>query len=301
MPGGAGSVLTVEVGEDLLDDHRIIDTGDDLDAAAASPTGLDVDVRPSMKNNSIVESWPVKLLEFPHSRSCEKARWALDYKRVVYDRVAIMPGFHIATLRMLARETSVPLLLTGNGAIQGSSEIINFLDEQFPERPLTPIDNEQRHSCLAIEHSMDENIGENLRRVLYDRLLAYPDFIRHCFAHSMSKSKQLIFVSFYPILRAMIYRRYVISTARVEQAKLEFDDAMRDLEQRLAHQPYLRGAQFSRADLSVASMLSLLIMPAEHPFPWQDIPDPNIKIFYAQYQDHPMSKWERDIYRKHRL
>ena len=44
MPGGAGSVFTVEVGEDLLDDHRIIDAGDDLDAAAASPTGLDVDV-----------------------------------------------------------------------------------------------------------------------------------------------------------------------------------------------------------------------------------------------------------------
>jgi hypothetical protein len=39
-----GSVFALEMGKDLLDDQRIFDAGDDLDAAAAAVAGLDVDV-----------------------------------------------------------------------------------------------------------------------------------------------------------------------------------------------------------------------------------------------------------------
>ena len=44
MPGGTGSVFAVEVGEDLRYHHSIFDAGDNLDLAAASLTGFDVDV-----------------------------------------------------------------------------------------------------------------------------------------------------------------------------------------------------------------------------------------------------------------
>lgn len=33
---------------------------------------------------------PMKLLEFPHSHYCEKARWALDFKNISYQRVALI-------------------------------------------------------------------------------------------------------------------------------------------------------------------------------------------------------------------
>jgi glutathione S-transferase len=148
---------------------------------------------------------------------------------------------------------------------------------------------------------MDEKLGENIRQVLYYRLLAYPDFIRHCFTHPMSRLRQLVFRIFYPVLRYKIYQTYVISAVKVEQARREFDAAMSELESLLKNRQYLVGEQFTRADLSVASMLSLLVLPPEHPFPWQEIPDPQTRDFLESFQDHPVSDWVRTMYRSHRL
>lgn len=243
----------------------------------------------------------MKLLEFPHSHYCEKARWALDYKGILFQAVAIMPGLHMITVRRYAPDTSVPVLLSDNEVVQGSSEIINYLEQKYPSHSLTPTDANQRQACLEIERTMDERLGENIRRVLYHRLLAYPDFIRYCFTHPMPGLKQLIFTLFYPILRYKIYQIYVISAAKVEQARREFDAAMGEIEKKLKRRQYLVGEQFTRADLSVASMLSLLVMPPEHPFPWTEIPDPQTRIFCEEYRDHPVSEWVRKIYRDHRL
>ncbi len=243
----------------------------------------------------------MKLLEFPHSHYCEKARWALDYKGVPFQAVALLPGLHMITVRKYAPDTSVPVLLSDGEGVQGSSEIIDYLDRKFPLHSLTPVDPDQRQACLEIERSMDTRLGENIRRVLYDRLLAYPEFIRHCFTHPMPGVKQFIFRLFYPVLRNKIYQTYVVSPAKVEQSLREFDAAMSELEQTVKQGQYLVGDQFTRADLSVASMLSLLVMPAEHPFPWRDIPDPQTRLFYDLYRDHPVSEWVRKMYREHRL
>jgi glutathione S-transferase len=243
----------------------------------------------------------MKLLEFPHSHYCEKARWALDYKGIPFEAVAIMPGLHMITVRKYAPDTAVPVLLDNSVVVQGSSEIINHLEQKHPSYPLNPTDTNELRACLEIEHAMDEKLGENIRQVLYYRLLAYPDFIRHCFTHPMSRLRQLVFRIFYPVLRYKIYQTYVISAVKVEQARREFDAAMSELESLLKNRQYLVGEQFTRADLSVASMLSLLVLPPEHPFPWQEIPDPQTRDFLESFQDHPVSDWVRTMYRSHRL
>jgi len=241
------------------------------------------------------------LLEFPHSHYCEKVRWALDYKGIPFKAVAILPGLHMITVRKYAPDTSVPVLLSDNAVVQGSSDIIDYLEQTYPSHALTPADEGQRQACLEIEYAMDKRLGENIRRVLYDGLLAYPEFIRHCFTHPMPGVKRLLFRIFYPLLRYKIDQTYVISAAKVEQARREFDVAMSEIEQTLKQGHYLVGERFTRADLSVASMLSLLVMPAEHPFPWREIPDPTTRTFLDAYRDHPVSGWVRKMYRDHRL
>ena len=243
----------------------------------------------------------MKLLEFPHSHYCEKARWALDYKSIAFQPVAIMPGFHVITVRKYAPDTSVPVLLDQANVIQGSGEIIDYLDQHYPDHLLTPDNDTQRRDSLEIEHAMDRKLGENLRKILYNDLLAYPDFIRYCFTHPMPRIKQFVFSLIYPVLRRKIYDTYVVSDARVLRAKREFRHAMDELATRLNQQQYLVGEQFSRADLSVASMLCWLVMPAEHPFPWRAIPDANARAFYDEYQQHPVCEWVSTLYRHHRL
>lgn len=242
----------------------------------------------------------MKLLVFPHSHYCEKARWALDYKGVPFENVAILPGFHVVTVRKFAPKTSVPVLLAGDEVVQGSSEIIDYLDKRFPSRSLTPIDVSESAECWEIESSMDEKLGENIRRVLYHSLLDHSDFIRHCFTHSMAWPKKIIFSMFYPVLRRKIYTTYVISSSRVDQAKGDFEQAMNELEARLKGRQYLVADRFSRADLSVAAMLSLLVLPEEHPLPWGEIPHSEAREFCERYQHHPVADWVRQIYRNHR-
>ena len=243
----------------------------------------------------------MKLLEFPHSHYCEKARWALDYKGIPFQTVAVMPGIHMITVRKYAPDTSVPVLLNDNEVVQGSSEIIDYLEEKYPSHSLTPADINEREACLKIEHSMDRRLGETIRQVLYYKLLAYPDFIRYCFTHPMPRVKQLIFTLFYPVLRRKIYQNYVMSDEKVEKARRKFAMAMDEMEEKIKGRSYLVGEQFTRADLSIASMLSWLSMPPEHPFPWIEIPDPYTRDFYDEYRDHPVSTWVKEIYREHRL
>ena len=243
----------------------------------------------------------MKLLEFPHSHYCEKARWALDHKGVAFKSVVIMPGLHMITVRRFAPGTSVPVLLNGDEVVQGSSEIIHYLEQKYPARSLTPADETERRECLEIEHSMDKKLGVNIRRILYQGLLAHPDFVRYCFTYPMPWMKQLVFRLFYPILRSKIHQTYVISEARVEQARREFAAAMDEIGRKLEQKRYLVGEKFSRADMSVAAMLSFLAMPPEHPFPWIEIPDPKTRSFYAEYRDHPVTVWVRKIYQDHRV
>ena len=243
----------------------------------------------------------IKLLEFPHSHYCEKARWALDYKRVPYEAIPIMPGLHMITVRRYAPDTLLPVLLRDGKAVQGSTQIINYLEENFPDRRLTPNDPGLRQACLKLEATMDKQLGENIRQILYHRLLAYPDFVRYCFTHPMPSYKQWMFSLMYPVIRRKIYQTVVISDGEVNKALGEFALAMQALLQKIQHRPYLIGDHFGRADLTVASMLAFINMPSQHPFPWIEIPDPQIRAFFDSYQDHPVIVWAKDIYRNYRM
>jgi glutathione S-transferase len=81
-----------------------------------------------------------ELYDFTFSHYSEKARWALDFKGVPYTPRHLLPGFHMRTARKLAPRSSIPILKTDSAVIQGSTEIIDFLEQTFPDRSLTPRD-----------------------------------------------------------------------------------------------------------------------------------------------------------------
>ena len=113
----------------------------------------------------------MKLLVFPHSHYCEKARWVLDYKNIPYEVVTIMPGAHMFTVRRYAKDSSVPVLLDGDMAIQGSSDIINYLEKKFPDKYLTTKDPALLKTCFSIEEQMDKRLGVNISKILYAKIL----------------------------------------------------------------------------------------------------------------------------------
>ena len=69
-----------------------------------------------------MEATPV-LWHLKVSHYNEKARWALDYKRVPHVRRAVLPGRHAAVARRLSGGQTFPVLVLGEEAIGDSTRI----------------------------------------------------------------------------------------------------------------------------------------------------------------------------------
>ena len=82
-----------------------------------------------------------RLYTFTISHFAEKARWSLDYKGIHYQEKRLVPGSHVPIIKRIAPSTFVPVLQDAGRVIQGSSAIIDYVDEHSPEPPLTPADS----------------------------------------------------------------------------------------------------------------------------------------------------------------
>src|SRR5580704_125012 len=92
-----------------------------------------------------------ELWQFTSSHFNEKARWALDYKRVPHIRHSLLPGFHVLTVKRMTGKTQVPVLKLNGAAISDSTRIIEALERAFPEPPLYPPEVEERRRALELE------------------------------------------------------------------------------------------------------------------------------------------------------
>src|SRR5438128_6433168 len=78
----------------------------------------------------------------------EKARWALDYKRVPHVRRAAIPGQHQKIALRLTGGRTLPVLVLDGEAIGDSTRIIEALERRYPQPPLYPADPDARRRAL---------------------------------------------------------------------------------------------------------------------------------------------------------
>ena len=97
----------------------------------------------------------VVLHQFLRSHFNEKARWALDWKRVPHTRRSYLPGPHFPALRRLSGQSATPVLALDGEVVAGSAAIVDALERRFPERPLYPEDPAQRERALGIQRRFD--------------------------------------------------------------------------------------------------------------------------------------------------
>lgn len=243
----------------------------------------------------------IKLLEFPHSPYVEKVRWALDYKGLPFKRVTLMPGLHILTVRRVAPESTVPVLINGKDVIQDSSKILTYLDKKFPDKNLTPTDAELAKFGLEIEMKSDIQLGANLRRILYFWLLDDTDAMNHFFTHRWGLPKKLLFRGVYPLIRKRISKKYEITKANLDSSITDLDKYLDELSGILGNKKFLLGDELTRTDLAVASILSLLARPKEYPIPYwpNKMPGP-AREFMEANSKKDIVLWSRELYAKYR-
>src|SRR5438094_8285472 len=107
----------------------------------------------------------------------EKARWALDYKRVAHVRRAEMPGRHQRTARRLTGCETLPVLVLNGEAIGDSTRIIAELERRHPEPALYPADGADRQRALELEDFFDEELGPYTRLLVLAHVLPDADLL----------------------------------------------------------------------------------------------------------------------------
>jgi glutathione S-transferase len=242
-----------------------------------------------------------QLYDFKYSHFSEKARWALDYKGIPYASTHLLPGFHLRTTRRLAPRSFVPILKTDKAVIQGSNEIINFLDLTFPTPTLTPGDPKDSATTLDWEKYLDEEIGVTLRLWFY--YYALPDrgrALRFLCSDAPWLQRSLFAFSFPAIRRAMT-ERMNISTANANRAELRFKLAFDRLDDALERGPFLVGNGFTRADLTACALLWPLCRPGESEAEVEAVLPPTVCALRKQLQNRRFYHWVIECYREHRV
>lgn len=211
------------------------------------------------------------LYQFAISHYCEKARFALDYKRADYRTVNLLPGLHVKTTKALARRSSVPLLVTENGStVQGSDAIISHLDDSVPEHRLTPLNPEQRQRSLEWERWLDRRVGVDVRRYCYHHLLAERRLCIRMLSFGGPWYGRLVLRLGYRNLDSAMRRAMQIDDSGAKQSLRNIEQAVSKLEERYALGPFLVGDHFTRADLSAAALLAPLVRPQGYGLSWPD-------------------------------
>lgn len=210
----------------------------------------------------------LRLYTFAISHFAEKARWALDHKGIDYVERVLLPGSHFFVVRRMAPDTTVPVLRDGETVIQGSSQIIDYVDAKWPKTPLTPTMPDSRTSAIDLERWLDVEFGTTLRRVVYFHVLANRQLVTGLFTQRGPWWGPAFYGALFPVVRLGIRRMYAIKPESAARDRARIDAGLERIDELLDGKRYLVGDAFSRADLTLAALTAPLVGPAEHSTRW---------------------------------
>lgn len=217
----------------------------------------------------------MRLYQLPISHYCEKVRWALDHKGLDYEVRNLLPGLHASAARKLTGQTALPILVHDGRVVHDSTAIIDYLDEHFPQHPLTPTDPALRRDALEWEEYADEQVGDHVRRLCYQTLLHHRDVVVPLLSHGGPWYGPLLLRAIFPRLSQSMRRFMDINEAAAARSKSRVEQALDRVCTELEGRRFLVGGAFSRADLAVAALLAPLCMPAGYGLRWPSrVPEP---------------------------
>jgi glutathione S-transferase len=248
-----------------------------------------------------VEHPSIELLQFPYSHYNEKARWALDLKRVPHARRNLLPGPHMLPIKRLTGQTTVPVLRIGERVVPGSARIIDELEQRYPEPPLYPADSALRKRALEIQAWFDEEIGPRVRRALFSMLLDEPAYVCRMFAHDKSAPVRAFYRASFPFVTGVMKKSMGITDpASVEEAFATTREALDFVAKQAGPEGQLVGDRFTVADLTAAALLAPCANPPNSAMSRPQPMPEALAGWGQQWADHPGTAWVLDQYHRHR-
>ena len=222
----------------------------------------------------------LELIELYVSPFSERVRWALAYKAAPYTRRAFVPITGEADHRRATGIATAPVLLADGEVVGDSNRALDWLERAIPAPPLLPAEPSQRAQVRAWEAFASEVLAP------YARLSAIGKFLQ---------------LGIQP-LGDHFAAKYHWSEDAEAQALRFLQDVLPDVARAAATGGYLVGGGFTRADLTVASMLATVF---GHPDDDLFEVDPGMRPMFGMPlgEDRalaPLRRWRDEMYRRHR-
>ncbi len=241
------------------------------------------------------ELWQMRLSMYP-----EKARWALDYKRVPYITHSLVPGPHAVQLIPRFGQKAMPILRHDGNVRKNSAAVIEYVEQAWPDPPLYPSNPILRERALEVQGWFDEKIGPAVRRACFHEWLPHTEYSARRIATGLSAWQQKLYVYAFPAIRAVMMLDMRISAAGADAGREVTREALDFVAEKSRATGYLVGDHFSIADLTAATVLMATCLPPEYPVEFPKPLPSGWQRWLERWQGHPGCEYVRRIYRAHR-
>ncbi|HEV2924221.1 MAG TPA: glutathione S-transferase family protein [Solirubrobacteraceae bacterium] len=246
----------------------------------------------------------LRLVTIPISHYCEKARWALERAGIDYREERHVQGVHRLAARRAGGGTTVPVLVTPEGAIGDSAEILLWVDERTPaERRLFGPERNARLDAAQLCRRLDDGLGPRGRRLMYIHLLAQRELALSFNNNGVSGWEDRMIRWGWPLVGRMIGSVLDIRPGiEVEDEAVvwrEFDFVAELLAD---GRPFLSGEHFGAPDLTFAALSAALVVPPEYgtPLPQPDELPPPTAAIVRRARAHPAGRHALAMFAAHR-
>ncbi len=240
----------------------------------------------------------ITLYQFPISHYCEKVRWALEYKKLDYKKINLLPGLHAKQAKKLSGKPYLPILVDNGQIVYESRDILDYLDSTYSSRPLTPQNEALKAQASEWEQFADKELGPDVRRLCYNTLLDHPDITIPFFTTGGPWYSKLLLKFMFPNMSNKMRELMKLDKDNIAEIEDRLSKALEKIQSQTKNNAYLVGDSFTRADLTIASLLAPLFRPNKYGLSWpQEYPEPlksSIKLFGDKLD------WADQIYRSNR-
>ena len=212
---------------------------------------------------------PHRFITIRFSHYNERARWGLDRFSVPYREQGMLPMFHFGAVFLavhgrpaahtdsVSTRFSTPLLITPEGQrIADSGEIVRYAAERFgsPSTSMHPVAD-----VASLERRFHDELGPSARLLAYTWILPDAELMKWVADRNVSRAQALAFRASYFALRASMIRALGLRPERARKAESRVRKIFDDVSRRIEGKPFLVGDTFTAADLTFASLASLVV------------------------------------------
>jgi len=245
----------------------------------------------------------LRLVTIPISHYCEKARWALERAGISYREEPHVQGLHRIYSRRAGGGGTVPVLVTPEGSIGESAEIVAWADRRLePERRLSG-EGAEAAAIAAVCGRLDDVLGPRGRRLIYVRMFAQPELMLRFNNQGVPRWEDRALRAALPLGKRFISRALgIVPGVEREDEAVVFAELDWIAGLLADGRPYLTGERFSAADLTFAALAAPVVLPPRYGvrLPAEELLDAPTRALIARARAHPAGAFALRMVAEHR-